>query len=138
MRTLGFFATACLVGLASAGGAYVQAQSSSAPDDFRVYCSMCHGVGAKGDGALAGSIGQRPPNLTTLALRNEGKYPTDLVSKRIDGREPGSAHGKSEMPAWGDVFAKSSGSGSADATTARIDALVRYLETMQARQAVQD
>lgn len=131
MRTFGFLATACLVGLASAGGAGVRAQAYSGQADFQTYCASCHGATAKGDGTLASSLAKRPPDLTKLALRNDGKYPSDVVLKSIDGREPASGHGKTDMPAWIDVFAKSSESEGPGAAKARIEALVKYLETLQ-------
>lgn len=131
MRTFGLFATACLVALAPAGGAGLRAQGYSGQADFQTYCSSCHGVAAKGDGTIASSLAKRPPDLTKLALRNDGKYPADVVSKSIDGREPGSGHGKTDMPAWIEVFAKSSESEGPGAAKARIDALVKYLEMLQ-------
>lgn len=131
MRTFGLFAMACLIGLALAGGADVRAQGYSGPADFQTYCASCHGATAKGDGTIASSLAKRPPDLTKLALRNDGKYPSDVVLKSIDGREPASGHGKTDMPAWIDVFAKSSESEGPGAAKARIDALVKYLETLQ-------
>ncbi len=128
MKTFGFFAMACLVGLASAGVAGVRAQGYSGQADFQTYCASCHGAAAKGDGTIANSLAKRPPDLTKLALRNDGKYPADVVSKSIDGHE---GHGKTDMPEWIDVFAKSSESADPGAAKARIDALVKYLETLQ-------
>jgi mono/diheme cytochrome c family protein len=133
MRTLGILATACVVGLVStsvtAGAS--QPQPYSGQGDFQTYCSACHGVGAKGDGAIASSLRKRPPDLTKLAQRNNGTYPTEIVFKTIDGRTPTSGHGGPDMPVWSDVFAKSSESEGPEAAKARIDALVQYLETIQ-------
>ena len=44
-------------------------------------------------------------------------------------------HGGSDMPVWGDVFARSSQVRNEAVVTARIEALVRYLEGSQARTA---
>jgi len=51
--------------------------------------------------------------------------------KVIDGRRPVSGHGGPDMPVWGDVFAQSRDSRSAEDVKARIDAIVKYLETIQ-------
>jgi hypothetical protein len=37
------------------------------------------------------------------------------------------------MPAWGDVFAKASESAGAENAASRIDVLVKYLQTLQAK-----
>ena len=39
------------------------------------------------------------------------------------------------MPVWGDVFVATRGGGTAASVTARIDAIVRYLEGIQQRGA---
>ena len=97
-----------------------------------MYCSSCHGAEARGDGALAKSLKVRPADLTQLARRNDGVFPADKVFQIIDGRK-GVAHNNSDMPAWGDVFGKASESAGAANTAARIDTLVKYLETLQAK-----
>jgi mono/diheme cytochrome c family protein len=128
MRTFGVFAIACLVGLASAS---IRAQVYSGRADFSTYCTSCHGAKGAGDGVIAATLAKRPPDLTKLALNNDGKYPAERVFKSIDGREPVAGHTKADMPAWIDVFAKSSDSDGPGAAKARIDALVRHLETLQ-------
>jgi hypothetical protein len=54
------------------------------------------------------------------------------VYKTIDGRK-GSAHSDSDMPVWGEVFAKAIESASPENTALRIDTLVKYIETLQAK-----
>jgi mono/diheme cytochrome c family protein len=100
---------------------------------FRTYCASCHGMAAKGDGPLAASMRQRPADLTEIARRNKGVFPTEEVHRIIDGRQPVKGHGGADMPVWGDVFARTSGGGDEASITARIQALVRYLEGLQAR-----
>ncbi len=70
-------------------------------------------------------------DLTQLAKKNNGQFPADTVAKFIDGRTRDEAHLKSDMPVWGDVFSKSQTSSSPEEVKARIDALVKYIETLQ-------
>ncbi len=115
-----------------------QAQPSSPPTGdylFRTYCASCHGTSAKGDGPLAESMRRRPADLTEIARRNKGVFPRDEVYRIIDGRQPVKDHGGANMPVWGDVFGRSSEVRSEAAITERIEALVRYLEGLQARTA---
>ena len=100
---------------------------------FRTYCATCHGTQAKGDGPLAGSLRVAPRDLTLLAKRNGGTYPTDQVHRIIDGRKPVKGHGGSDMPVWGDAF-KASGDGySEEKVKEKVEALVDFLKSIQVR-----
>ena len=68
------------------------------------YCSACHGPGAQGDGLVSGFMRPKPPDLTQLAKRNKGTFPTVLVIDTIDGRSMPRAHGDSDMPVWGTIL----------------------------------
>ena len=98
---------------------------------YDVYCATCHGPEGKGDGTLSKSVRKKPADLTQLAKKNNGQFPADTVAKFIDGRTRDEAHLKSDMPVWGDVFSKSQTSSSPEEVKARIDALVKYIETLQ-------
>jgi mono/diheme cytochrome c family protein len=111
----------------------VRAQTYSGAGDYQAYCASCHGAGARGDGTIAKSLKKRPPDLTLLSSHNSGVFPEEKVFKTVDGRRPGSAHSDSDMPEWGDVFAKAAESAGAEQAAARIDALVKYLQTLQAK-----
>jgi mono/diheme cytochrome c family protein len=100
---------------------------------FRTYCSSCHGTSAMGDGPLATELRRRPADLTTIARRNNGVFPREQVYRTIDGRQPVRGHGGPGMPVWGDVFVRTTGNEAL--ITARIEALVAYLEGLQARNA---
>ena len=80
-------------------------------------------------------LGRSPADLTQLAKKNNGQFPADTVAKFIDGRTRDEAHLKSDMPVWGDVFAKSQTSSSPEEVKARIDALVKYIETLQQKRS---
>jgi hypothetical protein len=61
-------------------------------------------------------------------------FPSERVRRIIDGRDVAS-HGDREMPVWGDTFKRASKDASEDAASARIAALVRYLQSIQERPA---
>ena len=102
---------------------------------FRDYCAACHGAGAEGDGPMAEVLLIRPPDLTTLALRNGGTFPTAAVAVRIDGRAPLAAHG-GDMPVFGRIFDFPDGSvaaatGQPIVTAQPIADVIAWLETVQ-------
>jgi mono/diheme cytochrome c family protein len=74
---------------------------------FRIYCSNCHGESGRGDGNLAELLSVKPADLTTIARKNGGEFPTALITQLVDGRETVKGHGLKEMPVWGDAFQKS-------------------------------
>jgi mono/diheme cytochrome c family protein len=105
----------------------------SGREAFQRYCAACHGSGARGDGPVASSLTQAPPDLTAIARRRGGAFPSAEIASVIDGRFTVAAHGTRTMPVWGRVL----GEKISDATTAdevsrgRIDALVSYLQSIQ-------
>ena len=136
---------ACLVALSVAGLVISRAQESkstvkheaalptspaSGKDMFMSYCASCHGKDAKGDGPAADALKRTPADLTTLAKRNGGKYPSDRVTSVLRGQAKLMAHGDQEMPVWGPVFWKMSG-GREEQVQMRIANLNRYLESLQ-------
>ncbi len=125
-----------LAGMLLAGRADAQSTSAQTGDYlFRTYCAACHGTSARGDGPLADSMRKRPANLTEIAKRNKGVFPTEEVLKMVDGRQPVKGHGGPDMPVWGDVFARSVDGGDPAIVQARIKALVAYLEGIQVKAA---
>jgi len=100
---------------------------------FNTYCATCHGTAAQGDGPLAAHMRRKPANLTEIAKRNGGLFPSDMVFRTIDGRQPVRGHGGPDMPEWGDTFMKSRDGGNADSVRETIESLVRFLESIQAR-----
>ncbi len=95
--------------LTCVGGDRTQSAPPSTPESlaasgaswFRIYCASCHGVSARGDGPVAGSLRSPPADLTRIAARHEGRFDAAAVASFIDGRERVAAHGPSEMPIWG-------------------------------------
>jgi len=71
---------------------------------FRHYCAACHGVGGNGNGPIAPALKSKVPQLTTMARRNHGLFPTARVRRVVTGDEAHAAHGTREMPVWGPLF----------------------------------
>lgn len=109
-----------------------EAPATAAPRDYRAHCAACHGPEGEGDGPVAPVLTVPPADLTLLSARAGGRFPRERVRSVIDGRHEVRGHGLREMPVWGLSFADR-GSDSPDllAVDARIDALVRHLETLQ-------
>jgi hypothetical protein len=76
-------------------------------------------------------LNRRPSDLTTIARRNGGKYPAEMVFRTIDGRNAVLGHGGQGMPVWGDAFLRAQGGATPEVIRARVEALVNYLETIQ-------
>ena len=131
LRSLGGFITATSVVAATMGAGPQTTQISEGKQTYDAYCAACHGAEGKGDGKLGKSLQKRPADLTQLSKKNQGQFPTETVAKLIDRRTGDEAHLKRDMPVWGDVFSKSQTSTGPEDVKARIDALVKYLETMQ-------
>ena len=103
----------------------------SGRDLFATYCASCHGVSGRGNGPAAEELRRRPTDLTQFAKHNGGIFNGARLHSIVDGRAVRS-HGTMEMPVWGDAFKWREGLPE-DAIKARIEALVRYLETIQER-----
>jgi mono/diheme cytochrome c family protein len=105
---------------------------ASGEEMFRTYCAACHGKDAKGAGPATPDLKTTPPDLTTLAKRHDGKFPEDFVTNVLRNGVKAPAHGTSDMPVWGPLFAKVSGEDQS-IVTMRIANLVHYLESVQAK-----
>jgi mono/diheme cytochrome c family protein len=103
--------------------------ASSGSEMFHSYCAPCHAKDAKGNGPAAASLKNPPANLTQLAKKNGGKFPSDHVANVLRSGVAG-AHGSSDMPVWGPLFSQVSGRDEA-LVQMRIANLVRYLESIQ-------
>lgn len=110
------------------------AESFSGDALFRTYCASCHGQSGRGNGAVAIFLRVAPADLTQIAARNKGTFPKERVYQIIDGRQAVKTHGESQMPIWGDAFAKTTSGGGEQQVAARIRALVEYLESIQSIQ----
>ena len=100
---IAMFAVATVAILLSARTAgYAQQQGVDlAKQEFARSCAVCHGVDAKGTGPYTPYLKATPADLTVLAKKNAGVFPTERVYQVIDGRAQVGAHGPREMPVWG-------------------------------------
>ena len=97
---------------------------------FKEYCAVCHVPEGKGDGPAATALKVPPPDLTTLAQRHDGKFPDDYVANVLRNGVKSPAHGSSEMPVWGPLFATMNRMDNAQVTL-RISNLTNYLKSIQ-------
>jgi len=106
--------------------------SMSGGDLFRFYCASCHGREGKGDGPVASALNRRPPDLTSIARRNSGRFPTERVERFVTGdREPSLAHGSADMPVWGPIFQALDPQDLMNRI--RIENVVAFIESIQAK-----
>jgi len=108
-------------------------RSVAGRDLFEFYCASCHGRDGKGAGHAAPALKVQPPDLTKLSERNRGTFPAARIEAVLRGetRLSTPAHGSSEMPVWGPIFKGLDNRDEVNA--ARIENLVKYLESIQAR-----
>jgi mono/diheme cytochrome c family protein len=106
--------------------------SNSGKAMFNSYCAVCHGTDGKGNGPAAPAMKTTPTDLTVLAVKNGGKYPSAHVSSVIRGQAALPSHGSADMPVWGPLFSSIS-QGHEAQVQQRVSNLVKYIETLQAK-----
>jgi mono/diheme cytochrome c family protein len=97
---------------------------------FHEYCAVCHGDEGKGNGPAADALKKAPADLTQVARKNGGTFPEIKVQRMITGADEVAAHGNRAMPVWGNIFRSLSNK---DGETLRVNALMRYVEQLQAK-----
>jgi mono/diheme cytochrome c family protein len=105
---------------------------ASGDEMYMTYCASCHGTHAKGDGPAAGALKIPPADLTTLAQKNNGKFPSNHVAAVLSGEEEVTAHGSKDMPVWGPILLRVS-HGHTTEVQQRITNLTRYIESLQGK-----
>lgn len=103
------------------------------PGMYRTYCAVCHGPRGKGDGPAAPAMKSKVTDLTQLTKTNKGKFPEDRVYNSIAGDMNIPAHGAQDMPTWGYVFKRISGSTDEREAVVRLKTLTNHIKTMQER-----
>lgn len=106
--------------------------STSGKEMFKTYCAVCHGVDGKGNGPAAPAMKTNPTDLTALAQKSSGKYPSAHVAAVIRGQASTPSHGSQDMPVWGRLFS-SIDQGHDAQVQQRVTNLVDYIETVQAK-----
>ena len=108
------------------------APSNSGKEMFKTYCAVCHGTDGKGSGPAASAMKVPPTDLTALAQKNGGKYPSAHVASVIRGQATLPSPGSPDMPLWGQLFSSIS-QGHEAQVQQRTTNLVTYIETLQAK-----
>jgi mono/diheme cytochrome c family protein len=102
---------------------------------FSNLCAACHGAGGRGDGPAVSALETAVPDLTVLAVNNDGLYPRKHVENVIFGRFRDESEGKSQMPYWGEhfLYLRTGVSGIPRKTYAweRTRTLATYVESLQ-------
>ncbi len=148
MRVMKFISVAAILMMISAYAAGQQAPAQNAPtvkhvpitqtpsdsgkEMYNSYCAVCHGKDGKGNGPAASAMKTPPTDLTLLAQKNDGKYPSAHVAAVIKGQASTPSHGSQDMPIWGPLFS-SIDQGHQALVQQRIANLVTYLESVQAK-----
>jgi mono/diheme cytochrome c family protein len=110
-----------------------EAPNMSGSELYRIFCASCHGSQAHGDGPVASTLKPVVPDLTRIAARNGGTFPTERVREAIDGQTVPRSHGTRAMPVWGwDFYAIAPEDPARRQRVAEtIDRLVEYLRSIQ-------
>lgn len=130
---LGALVLAGLVSTASAEDA--ADEFAQGREEYLTACASCHGDAADGKGPIAAMFRTAVPDLTGLAMRNDGRFPFLSVVQIIDGRSVVRAHGN-PMPVFGGRFRAEAADrgaiyGSEAIARARVLEMVLYLESIQ-------
>ena len=131
-----------LVGVGASGAAFQTTGGTRPPlvidsmagsDLYAFYCASCHGRGGAGDGPTAPALRTPTSDLTTLARRAGGIFPTERVRGLVTHGEAlaSPAHGSRDMPVWGPIFRALDPDDTR--TRVRIDAIVQHVASMQVR-----
>ena len=99
---------------------------------YKRYCAVCHGNDLKGNGPISPEFKNGPSDLTTLAQRHGGKFPDAYVEEVLRNGVQKPAHGNTEMPIWGPLFATIRGTDPA-LVNVRIVNLTNYIKSIQAK-----
>jgi mono/diheme cytochrome c family protein len=112
----------------------VMPDPASGKQTYREYCASCHGEDGKGMGPAASALKTPPSDLTILAKRHGGNFPEDYVAEILRLGKPIQAHGSSDMPVWGPIFAARDKFNEA-AVQRRIKNLCAYLANLQEKES---
>ncbi len=104
--------------------------------EYEIACMSCHGLDGKGDGPAAKTLSVMPADLTRIAQMNGGTFPKTAIYDMIDGRGVIPAHGRRDMPIWGERYRNTGDPGEDPAAVdqrarALMQALVDYIESIQ-------
>ena len=124
-----------MIGTLAVVAAPAPAQDNPAKTAYLRYCAACHGETGKGDGLVSTFLRPKPTDLTQIAKTHGGEFPTAWLTRVIDGRQEVGAHGKADMPVWGEVFREEAGEAPAAEAMVRskVGLINEYVRTLQAK-----
>ena len=132
--SLGLLVAVCALAL-SVGAAEEEVTSAAdvGKGFYEQYCSACHGPDGRGTGDFANLLKTSPMDLTGIAERRGGDFPSLEIAEIIDGRKTLRAHGTAEMPIWGERLGelRAAGQGSEVGVRGQIYLIVEYLRSIQ-------
>jgi mono/diheme cytochrome c family protein len=102
---------------------------------YHEYCAACHGENAKGGGPAAAACVVKPPDLTTLAKKNDGKFPYNYFYSVLQFGKTMStpAHGSADMPIWMPLFLSLGNADQEAIAQQRTHNLARYIASLQSK-----
>lgn len=134
VRTTGIALLTALIAGCAAAPQPSELRSLSGIELYGRLCASCHGAEGRGDGPVASMIKTGVPDLTRIAARDGGEFPTEDARRIIDGRTDRRAHGPRDMPVWGwqlyDI-SNPDDAGERARTDSMIDRLVTHLRSIQ-------
>ncbi|WP_103256729.1 c-type cytochrome [Tabrizicola aquatica] len=124
-----------ILALPLALAACMEPDQPTGAEDFANFCASCHGMSGKGDGDGAAFLDRKPADLTLIAARNGGTFPSTKVMAKIWGYT-GGRDGSSVMPEFGpllqgDLVPYDGGDGIQTPTPVRLVQLAEYLKSLQ-------
>ena len=109
--------------------------------EYNAKCAVCHGLTGNGDGPFSSQLAVRSTDLTQLTKNNKGEFPATRILMALDGRSEVQGHGPRDMPVYGEVYLAQGPKGATAKekepyVSARLNALIAYLETIQSTGSV--
>ena len=99
-------------------------------DDYKTYCSACHGPKGQGKGEMASILAKPPTDLTQLA-DGTGRFPFWRVYNIIAGDDPVAGHETFQMPQFSTRLTKDDHKPGYHPAYIRILLLTHFVESLQ-------
>lgn len=99
-------------------------------DDYKAFCSACHGPKGQGKGEMAPILAKPPTDLTQLA-DSAGRFPFWRVYNIIAGNEPVAGHDTFQMPQFSTRLSKDDHKPGYHPAHIRILLLTHFVESLQ-------
>jgi mono/diheme cytochrome c family protein len=107
----------------------------SGHDMYAAYCAGCHGKDGRGFGRYSSECTVPPTDLTQLARKNRGIFPSERVRRVLRHGTGLPPTGQGYMPIWGPLLKLLNGD-PPGVTEVRIRGLTEYLKAMQYKSTV--